>query len=358
MTTKTRFYELDLFRFLAAMSVVLFHYTFRGFAADNLSILSFPSMGNVFKYGYLGVDLFFIISGFVILMTAINTTVAGFAISRITRLYPAFWASVTLTALVTCLIGGDRYSIELGQYLLNLTMVSGYFGIKPVDGVYWTLLIELKFYFLIMILLVFNGLSRIQLFLSAWLIVSLLSGFVNISGYGRFLFFPDYASYFIAGATFFMIRKEGFSVPRILLLVGSYVLSMKYAYLHMSVQEKSWHTEFSPYIVLGLVTLFYIVFALVAADKTRFLNSKRLLSVGLLTYPLYLIHQNIGFMIFNYFGSEANKYLMLGVGVIFVLSASYAINRLIERRFSYPMKKFLEAVTSSAVRQAERSDGV
>ena len=60
-----RLYQIDLFRFIAALMVVLFHYTFRGFIA-NSSILEFPVLGSLFKYGYLGVDLFFMISGFVI----------------------------------------------------------------------------------------------------------------------------------------------------------------------------------------------------------------------------------------------------------------------------------------------------
>jgi peptidoglycan/LPS O-acetylase OafA/YrhL len=57
---KERFYEIDLLRFLAALSVMLYHYTFRGFAADDMSPLEFPYLAHVFKYGSLGVDLFFI----------------------------------------------------------------------------------------------------------------------------------------------------------------------------------------------------------------------------------------------------------------------------------------------------------
>lgn len=108
---KSRLYEIDLFRFLAALSVVLYHYTFRAYAAHDMSSMSFQQLGSFFRYGYLGVNLFFMISGFVILLTALNKDLIGFAISRIVRLYPTFWASVTLTAVATLFIGGDRYSI-------------------------------------------------------------------------------------------------------------------------------------------------------------------------------------------------------------------------------------------------------
>ena len=67
---RNRVNELDLLRFFAAFSVVLYHYTFRGYAADDMSIVPYPLFAPISKYGYLGVDLFFMISGFVILMTA------------------------------------------------------------------------------------------------------------------------------------------------------------------------------------------------------------------------------------------------------------------------------------------------
>ena len=93
----TRVNEIDLLRFFAALAVVFFHYSFRGYAADAMSIMPYPLLASLSKYGYLGVELFFMISGFVILMTAANGSLRSFAISRIVRLYPAFWACCTVT---------------------------------------------------------------------------------------------------------------------------------------------------------------------------------------------------------------------------------------------------------------------
>jgi len=106
--TKHRFYDIDLMRFVAAFSVMLFHYTFRGNAADNMFDVAYPIIGLVSRYGFLGVDLFFIISGFVILLTARNRDVRGFVISRIVRLYPAVWFCVTLTFIAITLFGKER----------------------------------------------------------------------------------------------------------------------------------------------------------------------------------------------------------------------------------------------------------
>lgn len=93
----SRFYEIDLLRFLAALSVVLYHYTYRAYMEGHYSPVSYPVLGSFTKYGWLGVQLFFIISGYVVLMSAAGKTVKQFLLSRITRLYPAYWAACTLT---------------------------------------------------------------------------------------------------------------------------------------------------------------------------------------------------------------------------------------------------------------------
>ncbi|EAU9199926.1 acyltransferase, partial [Salmonella enterica] len=54
---KNRINEIDLLRFVAAMAVVFFHYAFRGYAADGMSIMPYPSLAPVSKYGFLGVQL-------------------------------------------------------------------------------------------------------------------------------------------------------------------------------------------------------------------------------------------------------------------------------------------------------------
>lgn len=68
----------------------------------------FPKLSAVTAYGAMGVQLFFIISGFVILMSAHGRPVGQFAASRISRLFPAYWTAVLLTAfLLLAVTHGD-----------------------------------------------------------------------------------------------------------------------------------------------------------------------------------------------------------------------------------------------------------
>jgi len=66
--TKAHFFEIDLLRFLAAIAVLFYHYTFAGFEDNpNLVPVEYPFLAEFTRYSYLGVNLFFLISGFVIL---------------------------------------------------------------------------------------------------------------------------------------------------------------------------------------------------------------------------------------------------------------------------------------------------
>jgi len=159
-----RINEVDLLRFLAALSVVFFHYCFRGYAADEMTTMPLNQFASPSKYGYLGVDLFFIISGFVILMSATSGSAKRFIVSRMVRLYPAFWACCTVTFLFTLIIGGERYGATINQYIVNMSMLSDFVGVKAIDGAYWSLFVEMKFYFLVVLVLLLRQIDKAQFF--------------------------------------------------------------------------------------------------------------------------------------------------------------------------------------------------
>lgn len=340
-TGKDRFHEIDLLRFLAAFSVLLFHYLFRSTGPDNRSVVTFPELAPIFKYGYLGVELFFIVSGFVILLTAMNRNAREFIVSRTTRLYPAFWTCVTLTFIAMLTIGGSRYSATWSQYLVNLTMLQDFAKVPALDAVYWTLTIELKFYLLVFVLVLTSQTHRLQYFLGAWL---LASAFLNYyDGYNpiRFFLFPGYSYFFIAGATFLLIRLQGFSAYRALLLAGSYVGAVYFSIVDSKQFADYFQTNFDPVIIAVVLTVFFAAFLLIALGKTRSLAHPAFVTVGALTYPLYLLHQNIGFMLFNLGAPYAPRYVLLVVIALAMIGLAYAVHRVAERRYARYLKQFM-----------------
>ncbi|MDF9815190.1 peptidoglycan/LPS O-acetylase OafA/YrhL [Streptomyces sp. SPB162] len=104
-----RLRALDGLRLVAALMVCFYHYAGRGGDAwkawGQTPALVFPELSKVAVYGPLGVQIFFVISGFVICMSGWGRTLKSFAVSRATRLYPAYWAAVLLVTAVFALPG-------------------------------------------------------------------------------------------------------------------------------------------------------------------------------------------------------------------------------------------------------------
>lgn len=334
--TSTRVNEIDLLRFFAALAVVFFHYSFRGYAADAMSIMPYPLLAPFAKYGYLGVQLFFMISGFVILMTAANGNLRGFVISRFARLYPAFWTCCTITFATIVAIGEPRFSASIGQYLTNMTMMSDFVGVPSIDGAYWSLFVEIHFYVIICVVLAIGRIHRAQSFLAFWLIASITLEIFPIGNAGYFLI-VDYSAYFIAGATYFLVWSQGISLARVVILIVSWGLALFQSINGLPSFEKIYNTSMNSYVVAGIITSFFFMMLLISLRGTSFFGRNRWQLAGALTYPLYLLHQNIGFMVFNAAYPGVNPHLLFWGTIIILLGAAYAVHVFVEKKFSLPI---------------------
>ena len=215
--TPTRQYEIDLLRFIAALAVVLFHYTSRAYGKDNLSPIPFKEIDYITCYGYLGVPLFFIISGYVVLLSVQGKTVRQFFVSRVQRLYPAYWVACTLTFLIMRFWGNGPTNdlsaplLQAGtlQYLLNMTMLHDFIGHNSIDQAYWTLAVEISFYFIISLVLAYKLLPHLNLVMGLWLVYAAVAPFLQAGDkFFYHLLFSHHAPFFIAGMLFFLLQKK------------------------------------------------------------------------------------------------------------------------------------------------------
>ncbi|MCM2335320.1 MAG: acyltransferase family protein, partial [Pseudomonas sp.] len=111
-----RVVELDALRGLAALAVVAFHYT----THYQAQVGHAQPLGFGFPFGNYGVHLFFLISGFVIFMTLERTrSPLDFVVSRFSRLFPAYWAAMAVTAAVVYTVGLPGQRLPLRDLLLD-----------------------------------------------------------------------------------------------------------------------------------------------------------------------------------------------------------------------------------------------
>lgn len=353
LASKDRFEILDIARFLAAMAVLSYHFFFRGWAADDLSPLVFLQLGEFAKYGGFGVQFFFMISGFVIFMSAQGKRPTEFVASRVARLYPAYWVAVMLTASIIILFGASKFSVTPSQVVVNLTMLQQFLRVPNVDGVYWTLARELVFYFWIWLLLFFQQTRKFTMFASIFLLFATGAIFIDVPGVVNLLFLLDYACYFVAGACFYLIYREGVTSAKVAMIIWCLLLSINQVLSHLGADEQHYSTSFSILVTINIIVFFYAFFLSVSMGVWKNFNYKYAVPMGALTYPVYLLHENLGFIAFNQLGTYVNKYLLVAMVTAVILFCAYLIVRLVERPFAGALKKTVIICFTSIRRKLE-----
>ncbi len=330
-----RIVALDLIRFFAALSVVLYHYISR--PESNV----FPLLREVTNYGYLGVPLFFIISGYVIALSANNRTAIQFGVSRFVRLYPALWAGVIFTVLTVVIFTDKQYSVS--QVLANFTLVNEYFGVEDIDGVYWTLKAELKFYACVFLLLAFGVFQKHRIWLSLWLGLTVMHTAIGQPFFMGWFISPAYSSFFIAGVAFFLLQNDGKNPFNLFVLIVSLIVSSFAAYgqadsfiNNANVVNKT--------ISVAIVWLFYCLMYFLSIGKINLKERNFFIVLGALTYPLYLIHNVAGKVLIDKYSTIISEEIMVIVVIIIMILASWLIHLVIEKPISTPLKNHLLSI--------------
>ncbi|MCX4321657.1 MAG: acyltransferase [Lachnospiraceae bacterium] len=206
MKNKERIVGLDLVRFLAALGIMAYHYFFIGpiqgfYSADVFYPIAF--------WGEFGVDIFFILSGVVILFSTENKkTPFRFLKGRMIRLYPAFLICSILTMLTGMIMPGTSKSDLFFRWINSLTLCNDIWGVQPLSSIYWTLMVEMKFYILVAIVMKLGIWCRHKYhILFGWICLSLLNTFGMKWQWLEILFNTKYAGHFTIGIIIYLLYK-------------------------------------------------------------------------------------------------------------------------------------------------------
>lgn len=311
--------SIQMLRGLAAFAVMMSHlYAIEVNATAQLGVLDTPLLGPVWEKGFAGVDLFFVISGFIMVYVTAGrergaASAADFAVARASRIYPLWWLFMFTTAIYFMLIHGvpgdpiqfERAGHSDAVYLLNSALLLPQAG-HPALGVGWTLIHEMYFYIVFSAFLLAPQ-RWLPLLLAVWAVFVVST---DIAGYSNYYptNFLELANYpmtieFIAGAFAAMLVISGrraFAWPLTLIGAAAFVAAM-FAFLN---DDAQYTLRWGRVLWFGLpaVVLIYGITSLEAGGGLRRENWppllqkttgwiwRKLVRLGDISFALYLGH--------------------------------------------------------------------
>ena len=305
---------LDSLRAVAAFSVCLFHFicTVTGFIDSEF-------VKKIFSSGHYGVQMFFVISGFVIPWSLFHSDYGiknyfTFALKRFIRLEPPYIASLMLAIAHTYLramsphYNGVDITPTATQIALHfgylIPFVEGQHWIRPV---YWTLAVEFQYYLSIGLLFPLIAHKKIPLRIVSYLII--LTGPFIVKGY-----LPLYLPVFLYGIALFLFKSKIIEWKELLIL--TVLATMEVFMFH----------DLGTFIYSGITFIAILFFS-------EF-KSKVLTFFGNISYSVYLFHSLTGLVMLNYFSHIVTnpfyKFLLVLLALLVTISLSYIVYRLIE----------------------------
>jgi peptidoglycan/LPS O-acetylase OafA/YrhL len=356
----TRLGMLDALRFAAALAVVGVHFTSQqspGWGGDVPAAVE--PVGRWTMYGSLGVPLFFVISGFVMLMTAWGRDIPSFVASRVARLFPAYWVAVAFSAVLLLWVwpGNLEFfhrSITKTEAAVNLTMLQSALGVTDLDSPYWTLIYEAKFYFLIAIFMAI-GITRrrVLAFAALWPVLGAVADQTGQS-FLTYLLLPDYSPFFAGGMLLYLIYRDGHDLGTWLLVAFQVVIGTNLGVEHyMTLGRVTPGTPSPAILAVILVGCFAAVAAVTLTPLTRW-NKGWMTALGALTYPLYLIHENLGWFVIHLVHGKLGPWPAIAVALVVVLMAATLIHRFVENPLSGRLRAATLRMLNKTVRETEK----
>lgn len=303
---------LDFLRGIASLAVVFHHF---------FNVLDPGWLRAASVYGQLGVQVFFVISGFIIPYSLYRSGYAlrnygTFVLKRVIRLDPPYFVTVALIISLGVLswyvpFQKDQvFEVSLPQVLLHFAYVNVFFGYPWLNDVFWTLAIEFQYYLLIGLAfpLVFSRDARVRL--ASFAALGALAFVVKPSAFIFYFIFLFFMGILTCQYKVGMIGRRQY----VLLLAASTVMALV-------------TTGFAQ-TAAGFAAVCAILFLEMRHAVFNFL--------GKISYSLYLIHSPVGRRALNVFlrllggQSFGSKMVAIALATAVSIAAAYILYRLVE----------------------------
>lgn len=371
-----RYYHgLDAVRFFSACAVCVFHLGFYAWADEYSSMerifhhaAAFEPLTPVAWMGWIGVQIFFVISGFVIANSANGATPFGFLRSRLARLWPAAWVCATITLLVRMMSGESFGDLDGHWYRSLLLWPKG----DWIDGVYWSLAIEIVFYGLVFLLLLTRNFRRLPVM--AWVMTLASAAFITLSWLdmsglaAQGQWFHDIAAqaellplrhgvFFGVGIWLWMLSNKSLSGIHWIGLSLAAVFGLAEIELRAWAMQTFETPAASGQLLIAPALVWLLAVAFIAAFTRlpdRFAprtdaGKRRLQLVGKVTYPLYLVHSIVGAAAMAWLiGAGVSPWLALAMAFALVIGIAALVALYGESLAARPLKALLDTAGKSA----------
>lgn len=348
--------EIQGLRAIAIMMVAIFHFTARWseYFPYRSTTDSIP-----FRLGHFGVNLFFVISGFVILASLERSpSIVNFARNRILRLIPPLLLIVPICYVSELLASVTDFhklasprNLVPSLTLLNPEILSMFLGrnFQWVMGVQWTLSVEIAFYILASAVFFFVSRRKIVEIL---LVIACLTSAIFVLA-GRFdshhaamvrrileVLGVNYSFYFLAGMCLYRIRYR--NKPRF--NFGIYLLCLVLCEFVASGGRRGFQEGYSFAFAAALIFAIFTVTALATlkSEYMRLLRSRILVTIGNASYELYLVHEVVGVLVIFQLSAtlQLSPITSLSLATLVLASLTY-MSILVERLWSSRLRNYL-----------------
>jgi peptidoglycan/LPS O-acetylase OafA/YrhL len=319
---KGRDKTLDSCRAIFILVVLFYHYLIRWAPPEHEeSLYHYDHVYSpLWELGRFGVHAFFVISGLFITSTLLRSGSAlEFGYRRFYRIFPAFFLAATLTFFFTSL-AAPEFRVGLKDYLLTLTFVPGNLGAEPVDGAYWSLAVEAKFYFWTAICYAALR-ERFWIGLLALGAAGTGTGLVSETLAKEILLAP-FMSLFLAGIALALWAFEGQRRAAVITGAGAALLYLLHWDFMRIAGEPSLAVNMVVLSSIGVIAALVLTRASIAIEPLPYL--------GLISYEIYLLHQYLGVTIIGWAKAALGlpdwaAFLLAGVIVVALASLFFHI---------------------------------